>query len=508
MAEIELPRALEAEAQVIGAMGLSLSARAQVIGLVTSDMFHNAKHRVLFDAMTEMTKAGQGVDLQTIDYWLTKNRPDAQIHVADTADIFSSAGTSANAVYHARTVLEYYVRRQLMVLSHQLTQNAGDKTTDIYALADDFARRITNLTDITAEQSQPMAAIAAHTIELYGQRKSPVRIFPTGFPEIRSNGLRSKLDGCLAGGLTSRRLFLLVAQQTAGKTALLAQLAVNAAKAGANRPEPTRISVLTLEDSPESFVERVQGHLAYLDPAWAQNVEEDGEILRSQTTNKLRASLADLQRLPIQVGTIKQPTIDRVCSWMLAEMHTHKSRLFFIDHFRAMRRPRNMTDLAGANVMVEELAAFAKEQDVCILLAHHVNRESDRSTLFQSRSKSNINIIRRFSFSDIGVTSAFDVASFGILFLMNPWATEPPATRDSMHITKERKWPRDMAILGAMKGKNISTFDLSLKWIPGHAMFADWRDEDGGDDTPFPNDPPPSRPPSPEDFDDSDDTPF
>ena len=501
MAEITVPAAPEVEKQLLGAMSLSLTARAQVFDLITSGMFYRERHQVIFDAMKALTHAGKPVDLTLLTEYLERKKTlDACGGVAYLADMAASSGTSANAVYHARIVHERYVRRQLLMAGQQLVAKTQDLTEDIYDSADAFQEKVRQTTDVTGESSESIGEIARQTVDLYKQGKSAVRVFPTGLPEIRTDGRRSKLDGCLKGGLTSGRLFTLLAPQTAGKTSWLAQLAVNAAIVGQNRPQPTRISVLTIEDSPDAFVERAQAHAALLDPAWAQDIESESDEHRQVTLNRLNAGLTSLKDLPIQVGTLKQPTCERVCSWMLAQIYAHKTGLFIIDHFRAMSGPRGMSEAAGGNHMVAQLADFAKERDVCILIAHHINREPDRSTLGQHTNGSKI--IRRYSYSDIGVTSAFEVLSFGVFYLMNPWAVEPPSVRSTMRLSKAEPWPKDMAILGAMKGKNVPRFELFLKWTPKHAMFTDWQKPDGEAPTPdYYADPP-------DDDDDDDDSPF
>ena len=172
-----------------------------------------------------------------------------------------------------------------------------------------------------------------------------------------------------------------------------------------------------------------------------------------------------------------------------------------------MKRPRRVSEVDATSEMVETLVAFAKEHDVCILMAHHINREPDRSTTSQHGTKSVI--LRRYSFSDVGLTSAFAVSSFGVLYLMNPWATEPPGLRRHLHIAKGLLWPQNMAILGAMKIKNAKRFEIPLEWAPSHAMFSTWHGDNAGLEDYYPTTEPLPRPhDEPADPDEEDELPF
>ncbi|MFW5934065.1 MAG: DnaB-like helicase N-terminal domain-containing protein, partial [Actinomycetota bacterium] len=92
------PHSLDAEVSVLGASLLSRSAASDVVEQLRPDDFYRNAHRVVFEAVRDLTATGEAVDTVTVTEWLARrDRLDEVGGPAALHDLTVAVPTAANA---------------------------------------------------------------------------------------------------------------------------------------------------------------------------------------------------------------------------------------------------------------------------------------------------------------------------------------------------------------------------------------------------------------------------
>ena len=227
---LDLPHNTEAEKAVLGAMIRSNSIFADYIYKLDVEDFYeeNENHRVIFEAMQKLNKAGTPVDSQTITNELINankleisGAPEYLIDLADSIITFENIETYLNIV------LDQSLLRRLLKTMESITNEYYTKEiSSIPAFIDETEKQIISVTgrrrtsdfqsskNITDELSKEFETLKTTNDD------SRVTGTPTGFPRLNM----------LTHGFQKGEMIILAARPGVGKTALSLNLAFNAAR--------------------------------------------------------------------------------------------------------------------------------------------------------------------------------------------------------------------------------------------------------------------------------------
>ncbi len=212
----EAPSYAYAEVGVLGGLVLENERWDSVVQLLAADDFYFPAHRILFQAIAELSEKNCPFDLITLTDMLTqRGQIDRACGFAYVAEVCKNTPSAANIEEYARIVAEKSRLRQLLALGKSLSADVFQPNIQSDTLIEQAESQLFNLAEKgSTRQHQEMTllqgadSLIAHLERIQGSQG--ITGTPTGFQDIDE-----KTCGLQAGDL-----ILLAARPLMGKTAL------------------------------------------------------------------------------------------------------------------------------------------------------------------------------------------------------------------------------------------------------------------------------------------------
>ena len=206
------PHSLDAEVSVLGASLLSRAAASDVVELLRPDDFYRNAHRVVFEAVRDLTAAGEAVDTVTVTEWLARrDRLDEVGGPAALHDLTVAVPTAANASYYARIVRDNSLRRRLIDAGTDVVRLGYESTDEVDRVVDQAESMIYDVaqdnTTSEYERLGDLLNVSFQQIEQLAEDRSEVTGLATGFDDLDR----------LTAGLQPSNLVVLAARPAMGK---------------------------------------------------------------------------------------------------------------------------------------------------------------------------------------------------------------------------------------------------------------------------------------------------
>lgn len=218
------PHNLEAETATLGAILLDSSALTNVIDFVRADDFYKQANKIVFDAIIRLWDRGESIDLITLTNELTTAGDlEKAGGAAYISSLTTAVPTSANVEYYAQIVQQTSVRRKLIRLAAEITEQCFDETVPTRRVLEQAEQRIFELTETNQTRSfLPARDVVKRTVaaieKLYHNQDEYTGI-ASGF---------SDLDH-MTSGFQNSEFIVIGARPSVGKTALALTMAANIA---------------------------------------------------------------------------------------------------------------------------------------------------------------------------------------------------------------------------------------------------------------------------------------
>jgi replicative DNA helicase len=242
------PQALDVERAVLSAMLIDSGAVGAVVEILEDETaFYQAAHRKIFAAVVSLYGKGQPVDQITVVQELSRRRQIDEVGGAfAVAQLAGEAGTSANAEYHARIVLEKAIRRKMIDISSQVASECYAETKDAFQLLEDAEQRFFSLSQGAINRGfKPLEGILHETFELVERahkRAGALSGLTTGYRELDEK----------TAGLQPSDLIIVAGRPSMGKTAFGLCVARNVAV-----KERVPVGIFSLEMSEQQIAQRL-----------------------------------------------------------------------------------------------------------------------------------------------------------------------------------------------------------------------------------------------------------
>lgn len=246
----DMPKCIEAEKAVIGALLLESTAINQVIDILSPEMFYDTNLSDIYKVILELYEENKPITLISVS-----QRIDSNLY-AEIADMSSMVDSTAGIEEHALYVKQKYIQRKVLELSIRAEGMAIDDNLDIADTMEYIAQGIDNLiTGVTeidtmyiqnAAESSYMEYLERNTAYLQGKKSE----ITTGI---------NLLDK-YTGGLCKGKLIIVAARPAMGKTAFVLHIAKSAAEQGYH---PV---IFSLEMTASSLASRMMLSYADIDP--------------------------------------------------------------------------------------------------------------------------------------------------------------------------------------------------------------------------------------------------
>ncbi|MFZ1987458.1 MAG: replicative DNA helicase [Minisyncoccia bacterium] len=281
------PQSLESERALLGALLLKPDAIHDVGDLIRPDSFYAEKHRVIFDAMLELSTRGEPIDLLSLGERLqSKGLLERAGTKSYLAELVAATPAPGNFAHYAELVSRKHLMRSLIDSAYEITESAYDESKDTHEVLDNAEKSIYAIGNASAAHKfvaiSEKVGDAWDRIEALSKNEGGIRGIPSGFPD---------LDNLLSGFHPSD-LVILAARPSIGKTSLALDIARNAAVRH-NVP----VGIFSLEMSSEQIVDRMLAAEAYVN-SWKIRT---GAVHAEEDFTKIRDALENLSKAPIYI---------------------------------------------------------------------------------------------------------------------------------------------------------------------------------------------------------------
>ena len=256
---------IEAEQSVLSAILIDNSVIDKIAEILKSPDFYRIVHQIIYQTMVDMHAKHQPIDMITlIEELKNRNKLDDVGGVSYITLLANIVPTSANALYHARIVVNNALLRQLGESGAAITALSFEKEEDIQSLIDRAEQTLHSVSlRKHGKAFVPIHDILSHTMDRMTSLQSngeTVTGLSTGFADLDR----------LTTGLHPSDFIILAARPSMGKTALALNIAQNVALRGAKEKEapkrvagakekeaPKRVAFFSLEMSSDQLVQRM-----------------------------------------------------------------------------------------------------------------------------------------------------------------------------------------------------------------------------------------------------------
>ena len=218
------PQDIDTEEVILGAMLIDKKGVDDVIDILNPEVFYTKAHQLIYQAMFELFTQSEAIDLRTVTNQLRKmgnlEAVGGELYLINLTQRVSS---SAHVQFHARIVLQKFIKRKLIEIAANIIEEAYDDTVDVFDSLDNAEQKLYEVTQgnlkRSSESASDLVTKALKKIQDLANKTDGFSGIQTGF---------TKLD-LLTSGWQASDLIIIAARPAMGKTALTLTMARNIA---------------------------------------------------------------------------------------------------------------------------------------------------------------------------------------------------------------------------------------------------------------------------------------
>lgn len=425
------PHSRDAEQGLLGGLMLDPGRVDAVLPLVAEADFYEARHRLLFRAIVELSARGQPCDAVTMGDWLDGHGlADMVGGVSYPIELANTTPSAVAVPAYATIIREKSVYRQVIEHGMALVESAYADDGDAPGLLDRGItglmglQRVETRSEFTLRQAMTAAYEEAQRAKELGGR----------IPGI-SSGL-ADLDRVL-GGWHDSDLIVVGARPSQGKTALLLNFAAQCSLSQ---------GIVSAEQPAQQMAARIMSIKSRVPAERLRNGRFDTDDLR-----KLEHAVGDLLDRRMMIYDRSAPTIADVARMARKWHKEHGIRVLFVDYIQRIApsatNPRaNKAEKVGE--VVQGLKNISRELRIPVVALAQVGRQAEG---------------RQPSMGDMSDSSEIEKEADQVLTLFRPGT----ASKDDAD---------DHAVISVEKNRHGPTGDIRVTWIPETMTFSGYTD--------------------------------
>ena len=245
----------QAEASVLGAMLLDKSAITTAVEIIHAEDFYYDSHKAIFEGIMRLYNKNEPADMITLSDFLKKSgQLEAVGGYTYLGRLTSGAGAVSNTEAYANIIKEKSTLRALIRAGGEIVEDSYSDEDDVSSIIEKAEKSIFDITqDNQRNGLMKMRDVMVDTFDVMQKRsenKGGLTGLTTGFIDLDRK----------TSGMQKADLVLLAARPSMGKTALMVNIATNAAlKAGAS------VAMFSLEMSRNQLSQRILSSLSHVD---------------------------------------------------------------------------------------------------------------------------------------------------------------------------------------------------------------------------------------------------
>ncbi len=356
------PQNIDSEKAVLGSIMLRKDAMHEVEDVLTADSFYAEKHKMIFQAMLDLSMKNEPIDVLSLSTKLGEQKLlDAVGGNQYLAEIVNVVPSSTNVKHYGGIVQKKFILRSLIdaadYVSELAFEEGDDHMDDILDLAE---KKIFGV--VSSPKNQKFTSLkdalpeAWERLERLHEHKDSLRGLPTGFKD---------LDNILSGFQKSD-LIIIAARPSMGKTTL----ALDIARMTAILHEKS-VGIFSLEMSSQQLVDRMLSAESRVN-AWNLRT---GRLSADKEFSQLRDSLDKLSKAKIYIDDTPGNSIVRMKA-IARRLKAEKGLdLIIVDYLQLMTTSKNYDSMVNQVTEISRsLKSLAKELDIPVLALSQLSR--------------------------------------------------------------------------------------------------------------------------------------
>ncbi|MBC5805541.1 MAG: replicative DNA helicase [Candidatus Eremiobacter antarcticus] len=419
------PQNLEAEQAILGSLMVDRELVPIVSEIVQKSDFYAPHHATIYDALTALYERGEPIDKVSVSEELSRRKLLDEVGgVEFISQLLNAVPTSASAEYYARLVAEKAVLRSLITAGGRISVMGFEQPDDVEDTLDrceqmifEIGRRHTGGFTLVRDLLKP----AFEQIDKLYHQRGRVTGVPSGF---------KRLDQ-FTTGFQPGELIIIAARPAMGKTSLVLNIAMNAAKTF-NKA----VAVFSLEMSNDQLVQRFLSTEAKID---AQSLRSGN--IKDKEWGDITHAMGVLAEVPIYIDDSAALTLSEVRSRSRRLAASSGLDMIAIDYLQLLR-PTNARATNRVEIIDEicrNLKALAKELKVPVIALAQLNRSPE------SRND------KRPLLSDLRESGGIEQEADVVAFIYRDEYYNPPTPENEniaeIHIAKQRNGPTGLVQL-------------------------------------------------------------
>lgn len=343
------PQDIEAEKSLLGAILLSDDVIADVLMLLRPDDFYENRHRIIFQAMSDLYDQHRPIDLRTLTAELKKQKKLKEIGGASyLVDLSNFVPVASHAKAYAEIVEKAATRRKLIRAGHNIAEKAYAEDANVDDLVGEAERELFEVSDkIVKSDYVAMDQLLADAMERIAElqkNKGALRGLKTGFADLDKK----------TAGFQKGDLIIVGARPAMGKTTFAQNLAYNIANINKRG-----VLFFSMEMAANEIVDRMISDIADVDN-WRMRTGN----LSDEEFSRIGDALGEIDELPIYIDDTSAMTIAELRNKARRAVHDHDIGVVIIDYLQLMagsdryagNRVQELTEISrGLKVLAREL---------------------------------------------------------------------------------------------------------------------------------------------------------
>lgn len=325
---IEIPSDVMSEQSLIASVLLGSNRLFKSLGYISSNMFYRVSHCLIWDAYVAIDKAGQDIDIVTVNEELTrKNALESCGGLGYIMQCAELLPTTSNYESYAKLVIEYHKRREIIFSSELASKKASDGDTDI----DSIIRELNNSVNFT-ESGNATDDLSKLISDIGGAAMSREQdeidsTISSGFTEVDA----------MTGGWRDGELIIVGGRPSMGKSSLGLQYAWNAALQMRTLEEKTGVLIISAEMSKSMVTARMLSIQSKVD---SQKIQS--RRLSSHEKDLVSEAMRISKTLSIRVMADQSVTLQSIRDAINGMRKTCRVGLVVVDYLQMISMPSNV----------------------------------------------------------------------------------------------------------------------------------------------------------------------
>lgn len=354
------PHDEEAEQAVLGAILIDKDAIITVSQQVIPENFYDDRHKEIYEAMLSLYEERKPIDLLTLTDVLKKKKKYETVGGSSyLSSLTNVVPTAANSEYYAGIVREKYVRRSLIQISAEITEEAFTEDKEASEILSGSEQQIFKISQEHVKQGfihiKETLSESFDRLEELQKTGAGLRGVETGFTDLDN----------LLSGLQASNLIILAARPGQGKTAFVVNIAQHVSIAN-----KLPVGIFSLEMSKEELVDRLLVSQSDID-AWKLKTGR----LAEEDYDKLSVAMGALAEAPIFIDDTPGLSIPEMRTKARRLQSEHNLKLLIVDYLQLANPGKRFENRVNeVSYISQSLKNMARELKIPVIGVSQLSR--------------------------------------------------------------------------------------------------------------------------------------